>query len=408
MPSVAEMMPPDESNDRLETSDDRDDRMGQLTRSSYLMVKGSVAEDLVTREELTEALQFAGIANEFYLLFLMINKFYSFSGFNPTGRTISRHWPLNTRSLTFHQFRQIAEIEPIPSEKSLISMFQKLDEKNLGYLTHEEFLLNMTTRGEKLPVELIENLIRNEMYNNDKKFYYQKYCQDVIETSKKLESLAIEKVQLQDEEFQHNSKTYKVKRKTASPAKTVTSSPQRSPAKSLTSCSSHKYDSDEVITPQVTTLAHSLQSRGCFYYEQDSIISHQFSLVVREASTHRIAVHSYKQVNSKACEWVDTFENQRPLKLLNLKQMLTTFSHHSSFRLVHVRRQLWWMFRCTCSMRTSGTWPGRGPGGSGRASWGRGDTLWCPPPPGRGCGGEGSSPGGGSLLWWRSKKQSTV
>ena len=70
MPSVAEMMPPDESNDRLETSDDRDDRMGQLTRSSYLMVKGSVAEDLVTREELTEALQFAGIANEFYLLFL--------------------------------------------------------------------------------------------------------------------------------------------------------------------------------------------------------------------------------------------------------------------------------------------------------------------------------------------------
>merc|ERR1719189_749000 len=241
--------------------------MGQLTRSSYLMVKGSVAEDLVTREELTEALQFAG--------------------FNPTARTISRHWPDNTRSLTFHQFSQIAEIEPIPSEKSLISMFQKLDEKNLGYLTHEEFLLNMTTRGEKLPVELIENLIRNEMYNNDKKFYYQKYCKDVIETSKKLESLAIEKVQLQDEEFQHNSKTYKVKRKTASPAKTVSSSPQKSPAKSLTSCSSHKYDSDEVITPQVTTLSHSLQSRGCFYYEQDSIISHQFSLVVREASTHR-------------------------------------------------------------------------------------------------------------------------
>ena len=175
-------------------------------------------------------------------------------------------------------------------------MFQKMDVKQLGYLTHEEFLLNMTTRGEKLPTEMIENLFKNEIYNDDKKFYYQKYCNDIIETSKKLEILAIEKVQQQDEEYQMNSKTYKVKRKTASPTKSASSLAQRSPTKSLTSSSSLRCDSDGVITPHVTTLGHSTQSRGSFYLEQDTIISHQFSLVVRAASTHRLSVHSLQQV----------------------------------------------------------------------------------------------------------------
>ena len=101
-----------------------------------------------------------------------------------------------------------------------------------------------------------------------------------------------------------NSKTYKVKRKTASPTKSASSLAQGSPTKSLTSSSSHKYDSDGVhkydsdgvITPHVTTLGHSTQSRGSLYLEQDSIISHQFSLVVRAAATHRISVHSLPQV----------------------------------------------------------------------------------------------------------------
>ena len=59
MPSVAERMASDDK-DRMMTSDDSDDRMTQVSRAAYLMVKGSIAEDLVTREELTEALQFAG------------------------------------------------------------------------------------------------------------------------------------------------------------------------------------------------------------------------------------------------------------------------------------------------------------------------------------------------------------
>ena len=61
MPSVAERMASsDDTYRRRMTSEDSDDRMTQVSRAAYLMVKGSIAEDLVTREELTEALQFAG------------------------------------------------------------------------------------------------------------------------------------------------------------------------------------------------------------------------------------------------------------------------------------------------------------------------------------------------------------
>ena len=65
MPSVAERMASDDTV-RMMTSDDSDDRMAQVSRAAYLMVKGSIAEDLVTREELTEALQFAGIHHKFW------------------------------------------------------------------------------------------------------------------------------------------------------------------------------------------------------------------------------------------------------------------------------------------------------------------------------------------------------
>ena len=60
MPSVAERMAASDDNYQRMTSEDADDRMTQVSRAAYLMVKGSIAEDLVTRDELTEALQFAG------------------------------------------------------------------------------------------------------------------------------------------------------------------------------------------------------------------------------------------------------------------------------------------------------------------------------------------------------------
>ena len=45
-----------------------DDRCSKLTRAAFLMIKGSTADDITNKEELLEALQFAGLLSTFYLL----------------------------------------------------------------------------------------------------------------------------------------------------------------------------------------------------------------------------------------------------------------------------------------------------------------------------------------------------
>ena len=42
------------------TEDMTDDRMSRLAKAAYLMVKGSLAEDISSKHELMEAMQFAG------------------------------------------------------------------------------------------------------------------------------------------------------------------------------------------------------------------------------------------------------------------------------------------------------------------------------------------------------------
>ena len=186
-------------------------------------------------------------------------------------------------------------------------MFEKLDTNNLGYLTHDEFVLNMTSRGDKLPPGVIENLIANKEYNEDKKFMYRKFCSDVIVTSKKLSNLALEQLQKDEDEFMVNSKTYKVRRKTASPDKSLSSSPAKSlssPTKSVVSSSSNKCDSEDVVTstptPTPTNLNCHLKSKGCFYFENETIISHQYSLTVKSRAPHRISVASEQQYHNTA------------------------------------------------------------------------------------------------------------
>ena len=42
------------------TAMEESDKTARLSKAAYLMVKGSIGEDLVKKEELIEALQFAG------------------------------------------------------------------------------------------------------------------------------------------------------------------------------------------------------------------------------------------------------------------------------------------------------------------------------------------------------------
>jgi len=267
-------------------NEDKSDRLARLSKAAYLMVKGSIGEDLVKKEELVEALQYAG--------------------FNPTKRSIARHWIDSTRRLTFSQFCNITEIEPIPTESSLISFFEKLDDKNAGYLTHDEFTLNMTTRGEKLPAGVIERLITDEKYNKDKKFFYKQFCKSVIETSERLGSLAIEKLQKEEEDFMVNSKTYKVKRKIASPEKATNGvktptrpssvSRKHSVSESPRNLNQSRRNSGDTRIPW----SSHIRSKGSFFFENENIISHQYALTATKTAKYKLVVQAEKQYRNNA------------------------------------------------------------------------------------------------------------
>jgi len=271
-------------------NEDKTDRVVRLSKAAYLMVKGSIGEDLVKKEELIEALQYAG--------------------FNPTKRSIGRHWIDSTRRLTFSQFCNITEIEPIPTECSLISSFEKLDDKNAGYITHDDFMLNMTTRGEKLPAGVIERLITDEKYNRDKKFFYKKFCQSVIETGERLGTLALEKLTKEEEDFMVNSKTYKIKRKTASPEKasnrlktpTRSASASRKPSTSESprNLNNNRRNSEDSRTPWNS----HIRSKGSFFFENENIISHQYCLTASKTAKHKLVVQAEKQYRNN-CSLLD-------------------------------------------------------------------------------------------------------
>ena len=168
-------------------------------------------------------------------------------------------------------------------------MFEKLDDQRNGFLLHDELLFDLTTRGEKLPAKVVESLLANAEYNEDKKFYYQKFCEAVLDTRDKLANLSVEKLQKDEEEFLVNSKTYKVKRKSSSPEKgrSVANSPTKSVS---TPQQEEPRTSTSVSVSSGGDWTRTLKSKGCFYFEANNIISHHYILNVKTKSRHQISV----------------------------------------------------------------------------------------------------------------------
>ena len=164
-------------------------------------------------------------------------------------------------------------------------MFEKLDDQRNGFLPHDELLFNLTTRGEKLPTKVVESLLANADYNEDKKFYYQKFCEAVLDTRDKLATLAVEKLHKDEEELSVNSKTYKVKRKSCSPEKGR--SQANSPTKSVSNTLVEETKTSE-------DWKKTLKSKGSFYFENNNIISHHYIFNVKTKSRHQISVQVRK------------------------------------------------------------------------------------------------------------------
>ena len=129
-----------------------------------------------------------------------------------------------------------------------------------------------------------------------KKFFYKKFCQSVIETGERLGALALEKLQKEEEDFMVNSKTYKVKRKIASPEKasngiktptrTASASRKTSTSESPRNLNNNRRNSEELRTPWNS----HIRSKGSFFFENANIISHQYLLIAGKTAKYKLVV----------------------------------------------------------------------------------------------------------------------
>ena len=130
---------------------------------------------------------------------------------------------------------------------------------NTGFIKHEDFVIAMTTRGDKLPETAVRTILSDPAFNpggNGDKFDYVAFCRQIVATTNELARLAVERARKIEEHQALNSKTYKVAKK----------------------------------SPKKSKWSEVSRSKGAFYFEADNVISHQFVFRVAESGRFEIAM----------------------------------------------------------------------------------------------------------------------
>lgn len=209
-------------------------------KAAFIGVKGSISQDLDSREEFEWALQNAG--------------------YNPTPEFMNRYWTPNTQGICFREFDHILQMEPLPRKLDLLSYFRMFDPENEGLIAHEQFLVAMTTRGKRLSTASLASILDNPNWNRDGSLDYKAFVADVFETSAKLAEVLKNNAITEEQNLIVNSNTYKVKRKASSPSHKITWNSQG-------------------------------KVKGAFYFEGENIIGHQYNLVVEKDGLHEVLIH---------------------------------------------------------------------------------------------------------------------
>ncbi|KAH9504578.1 EF-hand calcium-binding domain-containing protein 7 [Bulinus truncatus] len=113
------------------------------------------------------------------------------TGRNPTSKTISKYWTARTESMTFEDFVDVCNREPITSEEDLMKAFRKIDLNGDGYISLDELLKILTTKGEKMSRAEVKELIDDVDENKDGKLDYKEFSKMVLSTTDEYKKLAL-------------------------------------------------------------------------------------------------------------------------------------------------------------------------------------------------------------------------
>ncbi|TRY53989.1 hypothetical protein DNTS_015547 [Danionella cerebrum] len=257
-------------------------------RAVYLSLFRSSLAYMTSREQLCTVLQQAGR--------------------NPSQRALEKYWPTGTKKLNFDDFCEILKKEKQADTDQLLRIFKKFDLNGDGHLSHDELSVILTSSGEKMSAEEIDEIFSIADVNKDGKLDYTEFCRLVGSTAQQCQAAALEKLQvdakLMKQSFGSQMETTSQPKPPNSEAlhgvepETLQKKDNRSSSRP-SSARSRRSSSSTAITMGSGSISSgrlaehkSLQDwhhtclRGCFFLEEDgTIVSLQYRLHIPVTSS---------------------------------------------------------------------------------------------------------------------------
>ncbi|XP_008058690.1 EF-hand calcium-binding domain-containing protein 7 [Carlito syrichta] len=287
-------------------------------RAAYLTVFKSSLENIISKDQLCLALQYAGR--------------------NPSQKTINKYWTPQTTKLNFDDFCIIVRKEKPTSKAELLKSFKQLDINDNGSILHTDLYAFLTKRGEKMTQEEVNAIINLDDVNSDGKFDYIKFCKLYMTTNEQCLKTILEKLEvdgkLRRQQFGSHTEEFlerdsspgpkpsprtikKIDQETFSNKGNTGSSLLSTTRKFKTSVSfiitvgANSSRNSKFTEPDFIKEWQCIQSKGCFFLEEDGeIISHQYRMQIAQKSMVYLTIKplNLSQVEGKPSPWlsVDT------------------------------------------------------------------------------------------------------
>ncbi|XP_071984166.1 EF-hand calcium-binding domain-containing protein 7 isoform X1 [Engystomops pustulosus] len=301
--------PSDERSESPKLPANEEEAFYTSCRAAYLTVFKSSLDNITERQQLCLVLQRAGR--------------------NPSNRTLSRYWTAKTKELNFDDFCAIVRREKPAAKSELLKAFRKLDPTSRGYITHDELTRVLTTKGEKMSPEEVSAILRLADVNIGGRMDYNKFCNTFLSTCDQCAKTAAEKMETNNraKRQQFGSQIESSPERSASPRNQrfndSDTTPRKGESKSSRPSSARKYRGtlstvinmgplkiSRHVEPSDLQEWQGARSRGCFYLEENSIISHQYRLQLTLKSTVYLTIKplNLSRAEGKSSPWmsVDT------------------------------------------------------------------------------------------------------
>lgn len=221
------------------------------------------------------------------------------TGRNPSKSRMNDYWPSHMEQLTFDDFVQICKKEPVTTVDDLMNAFRKIDLNGDGYLSLDELYKIMNKGDQTMSRDEVRKLIDDVDDNKDGKLDYREFTNMMMKTAEESVKLATKVMQRKEKKKQREERR---KDESISDSRTSLRSddvPRPSPrARASKTKSPSTRSRDKLLDPSELKDWQHYTSKGCFFYEEEEIVSHVYSLKLYETSNVYLTA---KPIDEPAC-----------------------------------------------------------------------------------------------------------